>query len=389
MECPSLTLLGTVVALFSPDWKVWVAAKLFMGMAMGFMQGNTQTYVSEIAPFKIRGFALSLFQFWIILGQLLASCVLEATSHVDGVWSWKAPIISQIGPAIFCLAIFIPFTPESPYWLAAQGRLGDAKAALLKVRGRELNFDVDAEVRAIQATHDHEKRDKGRNSSYRECFQGSDLRRTLIGCLPLLMQLFIGYPLCGNYLTYFLSMSGVKDAFLITIIAVVCSMVASIISFILIERVGRRLQLIAGSFGMLPCLLVVGLLGFIGRGTIWNDRLVAVFCILWNVFYFISVGAVGWTILGEISSPRLRAKTVSLGAITSSVFNLGWSIAIPYLVNAEEANLGPKSALIFLGFGALLVPLAFFTVPETKNRTFDELDALFEARTPARKFGRT
>jgi hypothetical protein len=98
-----------------------------------------------------------------------------------------------------------------------------------------------------------------------------------------------------------------------------------------------------------------------------------------------SVGAVGWTIVGEISSSRLRAKTTSLAAISSSLCNMAWSVAIPYLVNAEEANLGPKSGLVFLGSGFLAV-VAFFSVPETKGKTFHELDDMFIARLPARKF---
>ncbi|OKL55567.1 hypothetical protein UA08_09146 [Talaromyces atroroseus] len=78
-----LTTAGTFVELFSKNWKVWVAAKVLMGAAMGSMQSNTQTYVSDITPTAIRGITLSLFQFWIIIGQLIASCVLEGTSKVD------------------------------------------------------------------------------------------------------------------------------------------------------------------------------------------------------------------------------------------------------------------------------------------------------------------
>ncbi|PYI26621.1 MFS general substrate transporter [Aspergillus indologenus CBS 114.80] len=72
-----LTISGTFVELFSPNWKVWIVAKVLMGAAMGSMQANTQTYVSEITPTSIRGLALSLFQFWIIIGQLIATCVLD------------------------------------------------------------------------------------------------------------------------------------------------------------------------------------------------------------------------------------------------------------------------------------------------------------------------
>ncbi|GME43046.1 maltose permease [Neofusicoccum parvum] len=384
----SLTVAGTIAELFSPNWKVWIAAKLLMGMAMGSMQGNTQTYVSEITPVEIRGFTLSLFQFWIVLGSLIASCVLQGTSAIEGSWSWKAAVVTQFGPVALCLILFIPFVPESPYYLVGKGRLDEARAALKKIRGSQAGFDLDEEVRAMQSTLDHERQSRAdtNQASYLECFQGENLRRTLIACLPVVMQLFMGFPLCGNYLAYFLKLSGIDDAFLITVISVLCSLISSAFAFFLIERIGRRPQLLAGVCGMLVCLLIIGLLGFFGSGEIWNSRALSAFCIIWAVFYYMSVGAVGWTIVGEISSSRLRAKTTSLAAISSSVFNMAWSIAIPYLVNAEKANLGPKCGLIFLGFGLVFGLTAFFSIPETKGKTFDELDALFAARIPARKF---
>ncbi|KAL1629321.1 hypothetical protein SLS56_005425 [Neofusicoccum ribis] len=383
-----LTVAGAIVELFSPDWKVWIAAKLLMGMAMGSMQGNTQTYVSEITPVEIRGFTLSLFQFWIVLGSLIASCVLQGTSAIEGSWSWKAAVVTQFGPVALCLILFIPFVPESPYYLVGKGRLDEARAALKKIRGSQAGFDLDEEVRAMQNTLDHERQSRAdtNQASYLECFQGENLRRTLIACLPVVMQLFMGFPLCGNYLAYFLKLSGIDDAFLITVISVLCSLISSAFAFFLIERIGRRPQLLAGVCGMLVCLLIIGLLGFFGSGEIWNSRALSAFCIIWAVFYYMSVGAVGWTIVGEISSSRLRAKTTSLAAISSSVFNMAWSIEIPYLVNAEKANLGPKCGLIFFGFGLVFGLTAFFSIPETKGKTFDELDALFAARIPTRKF---
>ncbi|KAJ5374228.1 hypothetical protein N7517_006234 [Penicillium concentricum] len=380
-----LTIAGTLTELFSPSWKVWVLAKIFMGAAMGSMQANTQTYVSEITPTSIRGVTLSLFQFWIILGQLIASCVLEGTSHVENSWSWKGAVVSQFGPALFCLIMFIPFVPESPYFLVAKGRIDDARAAIIKLHGAE-SIDLDDVLVQIQETLAHEQQAKEGSSSFMECLQGTNLRRTFLACLPVVMQIFMGYPLCGNYLSYFLTLSGMGNAFLVTVISVVCSLVSAVFAFFVIERVGRRSQLLIGCYGMLVCLLIISLLGFLGFGETWNYRSLAAFCIIWSVFYYASVGAVGWTIVGEISSSRLRAKTTSLAAFSSSLFNMAWSIAIPYLVNKDSANLGPKSGLLFFGFSIVLTFVCFISMPETKGRSFAQLDALFEARTPARKF---
>ncbi|PWY78023.1 maltose permease [Aspergillus sclerotioniger CBS 115572] len=380
-----LAVCGTFVELFSSNWKIWIVAKIFMGSAMGSMQCTTQTYVSEITPTSIRGLALSLFQFWVILGQLIASCVLEGTSHVGDSWSWKGAVVSQFGPSLFCLVMFLSFCTESPYYLVSKDRMEDARSALARLRAGE-NIDLDEELGHMQATLLHERQARDSSPSLLECFQGTNLRRTLLACMPVVMQILIGYPLCGNYLSYFLSLSGFSNSFLITVISVVCSIVASLFAFVLIERVGRRRQMLTGCVGMLVCLLTISILGFEGVGQVWNYRTLAAFCIIWAVFYYSSVGAVGWAIVGEISSSRLRAKTTSIAALSSSLTNMVWSIAIPYLVNKEDANLGSKSALIFLGFGFILSSVCFFCLPETKGKSFARLDALFEARTPARRF---
>ncbi|KAF5572446.1 major facilitator superfamily domain-containing protein, partial [Fusarium pseudocircinatum] len=361
-------------------------AKVIFGMAMGFMQGNTQVYVSEIAPIRIRGFMLSLFQLWIVLGGFLSSCVLEGTSKVDNSWSWKAAAASQYGIGAISLVVFLFLTPESPYWLVSKGRLDKAKQVLLVLRGDESGYDVDTDITIISSTIEHEREMASSDASYVDCFRGVNLRRTVLACLPMVMQQFCGFPLCGNYLAYFLTLSGLSNAFLITLISNLLSLGAVLVSFALIEHVGRRKQLLAGGFAMIPCLLAITILGWVGRGTLSNGQALAAFSIIWSVLYYISLGAIGWTFVGEISSTRLRAKTSSLATVTNALCNLAWAIAIPYLINKEEANLGPKAGVVFLGPAIILCSIAFFIIPETKGKSFAELDDLFEKRTPARKF---
>ncbi|KAF5002330.1 hypothetical protein FDECE_10646 [Fusarium decemcellulare] len=345
----TLTMIGTVIELVAPSWGVWAVAKVVFGLAMGFMQGNTQTYVSEIAHSRIRGFMLSLFQLWIIVGSFLASCVLEGTSKIDGKWSWKSAVASQFGIGVICLGTFVLLVPESPYYLATRGKTDKARNALVRLHRPDPGFHVDEELNTIISAIEHEKSVTRKDASYLDCFRGVDRRRTLLACLPMVMQQFGGFPLCGNYLAYFLRLAGLDDAFLITVIANVLSIVAILVSFSLVEKVGRRPQLLYGFAGMLPCLLAISILGWVGKGTDANGRALAAFSIIWNILYFISLGAIGWTIVGEISSIRLRAKTTSIATISNAICNLGWAVAIPYLINAEEANLGPKSGVVFLG----------------------------------------
>lgn len=360
--------------------------KFFFGMAMGFMQGNTPVYVSELAPVHIRGFMLSLFQLWITVGVFIATCVLEGTSTMSGPWSWKAAVVTQFGIGLFSLALFIFCVPESPYYLINKGHTERARSALLQLRGNEPGYDVDDDITLIGTTIAHEKASHEDAPSYLECFRGTDLRRTLLACLPMVMQQFLGFTLGNQYQAYFLGLAGLSNSFVITVISSLLGIFAILVAFTLIERVGRRPQLLLGSLGMLGCLLGMGILGFVNKGTTANNNGLAVVVTLWNIFYYISVGTIGWIIVGEISSTRLRAKTASIATMTNAILNMAWGIAIPYLINTDEANLGAKAGLIFLGPGIVLALILFFTLPETKGKTFVQLDLLFELRTPARKF---
>lgn len=187
-----LLIIGTVVELVAPNWGVWSVAKVIFGFAMGFMQGNTQTYVAEIAHVRIRGFMLALFQFWLIIGVFLSSCVLEGTSKISGTWSWKAAVVSQFGIGLISLSLFTFLTPESPYYLAGKGETEKVKRVLCSLRGKEPGYIVEADVDLIMRTIKHEKSTSGAEVSFMDCFRGVDLRRTLLACLPMVMQQFSG-----------------------------------------------------------------------------------------------------------------------------------------------------------------------------------------------------
>jgi SP family general alpha glucoside:H+ symporter-like MFS transporter len=147
-------VVGTIIEFFSPNWKVWIVAKICFGCATSFMLGNTSVYVSELSPVHIRGFMLSLFQLWINVGSFFASCVLESTSRVDGPWSWRAAIISQIGLGSICLVVFLALIPESPYYLLTKSRPEEAKKVLLVLRGREANYDVDKDLKIMEDSNE-------------------------------------------------------------------------------------------------------------------------------------------------------------------------------------------------------------------------------------------
>lgn len=101
------------------------------------------------------------------------------------------------------------------------------------------------------------------------------------------------------------------------------------------------------------------------------------------------MGSAAWTIAVENPTSRLRGPTQSLGVITSAASACIWSFSLPYAVNPNEGNLGGKIAFLFAGVMVPVVVFTYFFIPETKNRSYAEIEELWVSRTPARKWSST
>jgi SP family general alpha glucoside:H+ symporter-like MFS transporter len=104
--------------------------------------------------------------------------------------------------------------------------------------------------------------------------------------------------------------------------------------------------------------------------------------------WFIVGPAIGPAIslAGEISSLRLRAKSQSAGFFFNYSYSTIWNVVVPYMFNKDEGNLGGKMGWIFFATSVIAWAIVFFELPETKDRTYEELDEMFTQGVKARKF---
>jgi SP family general alpha glucoside:H+ symporter-like MFS transporter len=105
--------------------------------------------------------------------------------------------------------------------------------------------------------------------------------------------------------------------------------------------------------------------------------------------YDLTVGPVCYSLVAEISSTRLRAKTIVLARNVYNVGGIVSNIITNYQLTKTAWNWGAKSGFFWAGSCALFVTWMYFRLPEPKDRTYGELDVLFERKVPARKFART
>jgi len=109
-------------------------------------------------------------------------------------------------------------------------------------------------------------------------------------------------------------------------------------------------------------------------------------CLVWLGAYSMSVGPIVYTIVAEIGSTRLRTQTVVLGRSTYYVGNIVGGVVEPYLMSPTSWNAQGKTAFLWGGLSFLTAVWGYFRLPETKDRTFGEMDVMFMKGIPARKF---
>lgn len=162
--------------------------------------------------------------------------------------------------------------------------------------------------------------------------------------------------------------------------------VGTLVSWALLVRFGRR-PLFVGGLAMLVILqLVIGILDCVpGRpsGAIWAE---SALMLVWNFFYDVSIGPICFVLMSECSATRVRSKTIAAATAAQGCLGIVMTVAIPYMINPAQANMQGKLGFFFGGLAGACLVWAWFRVPETMGRTYEELDLLFDKRVPARKF---
>ncbi|WWD00964.1 hypothetical protein V866_007902 [Kwoniella sp. B9012] len=390
---PAMFLLWLVLAASvicestAKKWQVWFVAKLLSGIGVGSLQFITPTYVSEVAPTRVRGFLLMMYNFWFSVGGFFAPVALQIMSTYAPE-DFRTPIYTQWSQIGLMLIIYI-FLPESPMWCASRGLEERAKNNMRRIyRGVE-GFDVDEQYQALALTIAHEKEvavATGKEKWY-AIFQGSNLRRTLASTWALSAQQVLGLTLFYTYASYFFKTAGLSDPFAVTCITNGLQLAIILIVAVAVDYVGRRNICCGGLTTMLIAVTLIGILGVIPKSNA-SDKLLVFFSCVYIVGLQCS-GSTGWGFVGELSSQRLRAYTAGFAAAISCVGGVIMNVLVPYMLNTTAWNWGLKTAFFYTGLGAPAAIGAWFIIPEPKGLTAAELDELFEAGVKPWRFHKT
>lgn len=187
--------IGVIIQAAATTVNTLVGGRLVAGLGVGGVSAVVILYVSEISPKRVRGLLVSVYQWAITIGLLIAACVDQGTQHLNNRNSYRIPVALQlIWAGILAFGLFL--LPESPRYLIKKGKPEAALNALSRVRGQAADSPyLQAELAEIQANYDYEMRIT--STSWLDCCRGglrpsSNLRRVLIGTSLQMFQQWTG-----------------------------------------------------------------------------------------------------------------------------------------------------------------------------------------------------
>ncbi len=355
-----LYLLSSLGAALAWNWPSLLVFRFIGGLGIGGSSVLGPVYIAEMAPARIRGRLVGLFQINIVIGILLAyaSNYGFASAHLGAnLWRWELGIAAA--PALLFLLLLFG-VPRSARWLLTRGRVDDARVALGLLGSTDPQGEVDELRRAIRADAAHP--------------DAPLFTRKLR--LPIFLAMTIGLfnQLAGiNAILYYLndifraggfsSISSNEQAVIIGAM----NLLATLLGMSLIDRIGRKTLLLIGSVGTAVALAGVAWVFYTGQ-----HRGALLWLLVGYIFFFaVSQGAVIWVYISEVFPTRVRSKGQSLGSGSHWIANAVISFAFPIV--AKHSSGAP-----FVFFAAMMV-VQFFTVlflyPETKGVSLEQLQA--------------
>lgn len=382
----TLTMAFIFILFFAQNVQMLLVGEILLGLPLGVFQTLTVTYASEVCPVVLRCYLTTYVNLCWVLGQLIASGVLKGLLTRTDEWAYRIPFAIQwIWPVPIIVGMF--FAPESPWWLVRKGRIDEAKRSLIRLTGKNKgDFNADETVAMIVHTNELEK-EITEGTGYLDCFKGCDLRRTEIVCLTWAAQ-----NLCGagimSYSTYFYEQAGLdkSNAFSMSLGQYALGIAGTLFSWTLMSYFGRRTLYVGGLGILCVLLLIIGFISLAGshnQGASWATGSML---LVYTFFYDSTVGPVCYSLVSELSSTRLRLKTIVLSRNLYNLLSIVNGIIIPHMLNPQAWHWAGKAGYFWGGLCFLCVIWAFFRLPEPKGRTYGELDVLFEGKVSARKF---
>ncbi|KAL3442745.1 general substrate transporter [Aspergillus insuetus] len=415
-------VIGSVFQCVAANLPMIFAGRAVAGFAVGMLTMVVPLYISEVSIPEIRGGLVVLQQLSVTLGILISYWIDYGSNYIGGSRcapdvpyadgtsfdpyndvppggctgqsniSWRLPLGLQIAPAVI-LGVGMLFFPDSPRWLLMKERDDEALSALSRLRRQARDSPAlqneYLEIRASIMLENTFAREHFPNLSGVKLHAAqylsflttwSRFRRLAIGCCVMFFQQFMG---CNAIIYYAptifgqLGLDGNTTSLLATGVYGIVNCLSTLPALFFIDKVGRRVLLMAGATGTCISLVIVGaIVGAYGSSLVDNKSAGwagIAFIYIYDINFSYSFAPIGWVLPSEIFNLSIRSKAISITTSATWMCNFIIGLVTPDML--ESITWG--TYIFFAAFCLLALAFTFFFIPETRGKTLEDMDLIF------------
>lgn len=360
--CALCFALSSIGMLFAADLHQFVLWRLIGGLGIGAASVISPNYIAEIAPTRVRGRCVTLYQLGIVVGILAAVFVNMLIQRMgDEAWNissgWRWMFFAGVVPALLFGLMILPAV-ESPRWLMKMGRRDQAVEVLVKINGADVARKEAAQIEDSLAT------EEGHISELFTTFR----RPLLLGIMLAGLQQISGITPLFSFLPEIFRAAGTatSDAFFQSVLVSLVNLLFTLFALWLVDRAGRKTLILAGTTLQFVSFALVGWFYHIhGSGLA-----VLIFVMSFVAGHAFGNGVACWVIISEIYPTKVRGRGMSIA--TTALWLVGY--AGNQMFPIMRKHLGSDGTFWIFSAGALLtVILVGWLIPETKGRSLEEI----------------
>ncbi|RDW74541.1 uncharacterized protein DSM5745_07203 [Aspergillus mulundensis] len=370
--------VGGILQGASVHISMFLISRFLLGFGLVFANTYAPILIGELAHPKDRQVATSLYQTSWYLGAVLAAWVTYGTFNMPTEWAWRIPSLLQTVPALVnMVGMFL--LPESPRWLIANGRAGEAKEILVKYHadGREGDAMVELEYTEMKRVIET---DMATKTPWKALIATPGNRRRLLLLVMLgCFSQWSGNGLVSYYLVRVLETVGIASRSNQSIIngsLMIWNWICATGSALLTARLRRRTQFLISTAGMLAIFtaqtLCAGLFNEHNNKGAGNAVIAMLF--LFYTFYNLAYNALLYSYPVEVLPYPIRAKGFAILMFCGKASNFVNVLVNPIGLEA----IGWKYYLVYVGWLVVETVCVWFFFVETKGPSLEAIAERFD-----------
>ncbi|XP_074097017.1 solute carrier family 2, facilitated glucose transporter member 1 isoform X2 [Cotesia typhae] len=365
-----LTVIFEGFCKMAGSYEMIIVGRLFIGINAGLNAGITPMYLGEISPMHLRGAVGTVYQL-IVTISILISQVLSMDKVLGTAEQWPLLLSLTIIPAIF-QCVTLPLCPESPkFLLLNRGKDVDAQRGLVWLRGTNDVYDEMEEMR-----NEAESIKMTSRITMKEIFVNPALRIPLIiSLMVMLAQQFSGINAVMFFSDAIFRMAGLNTTASqsATLGVGAMNVVMTFVSLILVEKCGRKTLLLFGFCAMVIDTALLALCLAYAESSSAAAYFSIALVIMFVVVFATGPGSIPWFLVSELFNQSARPIATSIAIAV----NWGANFIVSYSFLPLKELLDTNVFVLFAVIQALFALFIWKKVPETKNKTIEEISSMF------------